>query len=404
MQIRKRTVRYLADHNLIDGRMILMRVDFNVPFKDGAIADDTRIRAALPTIDFLRLKGARLVLCSHLGRPQREPVSKWPSRSLEPVVDRLASLLGEHVHWAFNCVDKPAKEARKALGPGQVLLLENTRFHCSEELNSPDFAALLAEGCDAFVNDAFGAVHRAHASTVGVVEAMPGKPHVMGFLVERELQVLQSILNRPDQKLVVILGGLKVSDKIGVVRNLLPIAHRILIGGAMSYTFLHANGHDVGKSIVEEASLEDVRAVQREARERGVEILLPTDVVVAPAFDAEAPATVVSTAAMPADQEGMDIGPETAAAYVEAVRDADMVFWNGPMGVFEFPRFAAGTNTLAKGLAECAAEVVVGGGESVSAVAPYADKFHHICTGGGASLEFLEGRELPGITALDDED
>ncbi|MBI2299783.1 MAG: phosphoglycerate kinase, partial [Armatimonadetes bacterium] len=344
----KRTVQYLADSGLIDGKQVLMRVDFNVPMENGAISDDTRVRAALPTIKFLLRRGARLVLCSHLERPQSVPASQWHTISLAPVAGCLSAHLGTTVQFAGNCVGDLARQARAALRRRQVLLLENTRFHSGEEMNCPLFATALAglkDGvasktkkldcpAEVFVNDAFGACHRAHASTAGVVGAMAGSPHVMGFLVERELQVLQEILDRPG-RLVVVLGGAKVSDKIGVVRNLLPIAKTILIGGGMAYTFLAAEGHPIGKSLFEPECVETVRQVRAEARAGGVEIVLPTDVVVAPAFKADARATVVPACAIPPGQEGMDIGPETRQRFAEEVADADTVFWNGPMGVFE---------------------------------------------------------------------
>lgn len=398
----KRTVQYLEDHGWVDGHSLLMRVDFNVPFEHGEISDETRIKASLPTIRFLLDHGAKLVLCSHLGRPQKSPVSKWPALSLEPVARRLAELLDQDVKFAFNCVGKEVDKLRSALQPGEVMLLENTRFHYGEEANGAAFSAALAQGADAYINDAFGACHRAHASTDGVVKAMAGKPCVMGLLVAKELAVLQDIVDHPERKLVVILGGAKVGDKIGVVRNLLPIASKVIIGGGMAYTFLLANGFKIGKSLLDKDSLGDVKEVQELAKDQDVPLLLPTDIVVAGEFEPDAASKVVRVNAIPEDQEGMDIGPQTRQAFIEALAGADVVFWNGPMGVFEFPKFATGTNAVAKALADSDAKVVVGGGDSASAVADFADKFHHICTGGGASLEFLEGKPLPGIEALDE--
>ncbi|NUQ01233.1 MAG: phosphoglycerate kinase [Armatimonadetes bacterium] len=395
----KRTVDSLSD---LQNQTVLMRVDFNVPLDGSRVTDDSRIRAALPTIKHLLGQGAKLVLCAHLGRPQKAPVEKYPNLSLKPAAKALEALLGQPVGFAYNCVGKDTDKSKAALKPGEVLLLENTRFHFGEEANSPEFAKALARGCDLFVQDAFGAVHRAHASTVGVTQVL--KPAVMGYLVQRELEVLTEVLEKPARPLVVILGGAKVADKIGVTRNLLTLADTIIIGGGMAYTFLKANGHEIGGSLLDEPSLEDVKAVQAEAKERGVELLLPTDVVVAPEFAADAPATVVPVNAIPADQQGLDIGPESCQRFVKAIQSAGMVFWNGPMGVFEFDAFAAGTNALARGLADSAAKAIIGGGDSGAAVvkAGVADRMYHNCTGGGASLEFLEGQKLPGIEAINE--
>lgn len=395
----KRTVASLGE---LHERTILMRVDFNVPLDGGTVTDDSRIRAALPTIRELLGRGAALVLCSHLGRPQKEPIEKWPSRSLKPAARRLEELLERHVEFAPNCVGKDTDKLKAGLHPGEVLLLENTRFHYGEEANSPDFAKALAKGCDLFVQDAFGSVHRAHASTAGVAEVL--KPAVMGGLVERELAVLTEVLEQPTRPLVVMLGGAKVADKIGVTRNLLKLADKLVIGGGMAYTFLKANGCEIGGSLLDADSLDDVVEVQREAKERGVELILPVDVVVAPEFEADAPATVVDADRIPADQEGLDIGPKTRRLVIDAIEDAGMVFWNGPFGVFEFDQFAAGTNEVARALAQSPAKVIIGGGDSGAAVvkAGVADQMYHNCTGGGASLEFLEGRPLPGIEALDE--
>ncbi|MCC7493870.1 MAG: phosphoglycerate kinase [Fimbriimonadaceae bacterium] len=397
----KRTVTSLDG---LQGQTVLVRVDFNVPLQNGVITDDSRIRAAVPTLQYLLGQGAKLVLCAHFERPQVAPIAKWPGYSLAPTGVRLSELLGQPVQFAYNCVGKDTDKAKKALQPGEVLLLENTRFHSGEEWNSPDFAKKLAAGCTVFVNDAFGAAHRAHGSTVGVTEFL--KPAVMGYLVERELQVLNEVLATPKEKLTVVLGGKKVSDKIGVVKKMLEIAGTVIIGGGMGYTFLKAAGHEIGTSLLDAESLEQVKAFQAYAADpqNKVCLLTPTDVVVAPEFGPDAPATVVAADQMPADQQGLDLGPATRAAYVQALQEAQMVFWNGPMGVFEFDRFAAGTNALAWALAEGPAKAVIGGGDSGAAVvkAGVADRMYHNCTGGGASLEFLQYGELDGINALTD--
>lgn len=395
----KRTVDSLDN---LQGRTVLCRVDFNVPLEDGRITDDTRVQAALPTIGYLMEAGAKTVLCSHLGRPQKVDSSTWASLSLRPVADHLGELLGRPVAFAEDCLGAPAAEVKAKLQPGEVALLENTRFHKGEEKNDPEVARGLAEGCDLYVNDAFGAAHRAHASTVGVTEYLD--PCVLGFLMQRELEVLEELLHPTERPLVVILGGAKVSDKIGVVRNLFNLADTVIIGGGMAYTFLKANGHEIGESLLDAGSLDTVVEVQQEAQAKGVTLLLPTDVVVAPEFRADAPPTVVPVEAIPADQQGMDIGPETRQRFIDAAQQAKLVFWNGPMGVFEFDTYAAGTNALAQALADSDAKVVIGGGDSAAAMvkAGIAEQVYHICTGGGASLEFLEGQPLPGVAALDE--
>ncbi len=402
----KRTVDSLGD---LSGQKVLLRVDFNVPLEGDTVTDDSRIRAALDTIRLLLEKHAALVLCSHLGRPQTSPIAKWPKQSLAPAQQRLAELLGRPVDFAYNCVGKDTVKQIGKLSDGQVLLLENTRFHSGEEWNSPDFAAALAKGCDLFVNDAFGAAHRAHGSTVGVTEHLD--PCVMGKLVERELDVLEEVLHRPERPLVVILGGAKVKDKIGVCENMVRLADKVIIGGGMAYTFLAAQGKQVGKSLLDADSFEKVKEVMALAADKGVELLLPVDVQVGPEFGAimadhslAKQCKTVSVDAIPADLEGLDIGPETARNYVAALADAKMVFWNGPMGVFEVDELAKGTNALAHALAKTAAKVIIGGGDSGAAVvkAGVQDKMYHNCTGGGASLEFLEGLTLPGIAAVDE--
>jgi len=403
----KRTVDSLGD---LSGKKVLMRVDFNVPLDGDTVTDDTRIRAALDTIKLLLEKNAALVLCSHLSRPQTSPIAKWPKQSLAPAQKRLAELLGREVLFAYNCVGKDTAKQIGALTDGQILLLENTRFHSGEEWNSPDFAKALAKGCDLFVNDAFGAAHRAHGSTVGVTEYL--SPCVMGKLVARELEVLDEVLNNPTRPLVVILGGAKVADKIGVCDNLISLADKMIIGGGMAYTFLAAQGKEVGKSLLDKASIPAVQKVMEQAKAKGVELLLPEDVVVSSEDFGDIMANhaladsayTVDVDSIPADCEGMDIGPKTRKKFIAALQDAGMVFWNGPMGVFEVDKLAAGTNALAEALSDTQAKVIIGGGDSGAAVAKAGvqDKMYHNCTGGGASLEFLEGLTLPGIAAVDE--
>jgi phosphoglycerate kinase len=399
----KRTVADLTD---LQGKTVLVRVDYNVPLDGTRVTDDSRIRETVPTLTRLLEAGAKVVLCAHLGRPQKKDPADWGKLSLRPAADCLAAHLGRPVTFAADCVGPEAAAAKAALAPGGVLLLENTRFHKEEESKDPAVRRILAKelaaGCDLFVEDAFGAVHRAHASTVGVTEFL--KPSVMGLLVERELAVLTELRDHPERPLVVILGGAKVSDKIGVVKAMINLADTVIIGGGMAYTFFKAQGYEIGQSLLDADSLETVKDLQRQAAERGVKLLLPTDVVVAPEFKSDSPATVVPIDAIPADQEGLDIGPASRAAFTAALADAKMVFWNGPMGVFEFDRFAAGTNALAAALAGSTAKAIIGGGDSGAAVkkAGVADRMYHNCTGGGASLEFLEGKPLPGIEALDE--
>ncbi|MBI5834169.1 MAG: phosphoglycerate kinase [Armatimonadetes bacterium] len=394
----------VADLGQIAGKTVLVRVDYNVPMAGTTVTDDSRIRQTLPTLRKLIAAGAKLVLCAHMGRPQKKDPSEWGKLSLKPAADVLAELLGQPVAFAANCIGPEAEAAKAALEPGSVLLLENTRFHRGEESKDAEerraFAKELAKGCDAFVQDAFGAVHRAHGSTTGVVEFL--KPAVLGDLVERELKVLTELRDQPERPLVVILGGAKVADKLGVVQSMMNLADTLIIGGGMAYTFFKARGLEIGLSLLDADSLDAVKEIEKTAAEKGVKLLLPVDIVVAPEFKADSPTTVVAIDQIPADQEGMDIGPETRRLYAAALQGAKMVFWNGPMGVFEFDAFAQGTNAVARALADCGAKVVVGGGDSGAAVkkAGVADRMYHNCTGGGASLEFLEGHLLPGIEAI----
>jgi phosphoglycerate kinase len=379
----------------VNGWHVLMRADFNVPIKNGKVGEDTRIRAALPTIQYLIEQQAMVVLCSHLGRPKGEPDPKF---SLAPVAGHLSGLLEKTVGFAEDCVGPAAEGAVSELHPGEVVLLENTRFHPEEKKNDKTFAQRLAMLGKIFVNDAFGSAHRAHASTEGVAHYLPG---VAGFLMEKEIAFLDKAANDPDHPYIVILGGAKISDKIGVVTNLLKKCERLLIGGGMANTFLKAKGFAVGESLVEDGSLETAKQIMADA---GDKLLLPEDVVAADTFDADAQSRTVAVDAVPDGWRILDVGPATVARFGEALQGAKQVVWNGPMGVFEFPKFAAGTRGLAQAVAACGAVTVVGGGDSVAAIteAGLADKISHISTGGGASLEFLEGKELPGIKVLQD--
>ncbi len=379
----------------VKGKRVLVRVDFNVPIKDGEVGDDTRIRAALPTIDYLVKQGAAVILCSHLGRPKGGPDPKY---SLKPVAAHLARLMGQPVAFAEDCVGAPAEEAAHALKAGQVLLLENTRFHPEEEKNGAEMARQLASLADLYVNDAFGSAHRAHASTEGVARYLPA---VAGFLLEKEIRYLGQAIADPKHPFIAILGGAKISDKIGVIKNLLTKADQILIGGGMANTFLKAQGYPVGDSLAEDEALETARELLKEGDHK---LRLPVDLVIADKFEAEAQSKVIPAGAVPDGWRILDIGPETVAAFAKAVKGAGTVVWNGPMGVFEMPRFAEGTYGVAKAVAASGAVSIVGGGDSVAAVqqSGLADKITHISTGGGASLEMLEGLELPGVAALQD--
>ena len=394
MNTQKKTVRDLD----VSGKKVLLRCDFNVPLDKttGAITDDKRIAASLPTIQYLLQHGAAVIACSHLGRPKGQVK---PELSLRPVAERLAQLLGQPVALAEDVAGPDSAEKAAALQPGQVLLLENLRFRPEEETNDPDFAKALASLADVFVSDAFGTVHRAHASTAGVAAYLPA---VAGLLVEKELQFLGGALNEPKRPFVSILGGSKVSDKIGVLESLLTKADAILIGGGMSYTFTKALGGHIGSSLCEEDKLNFALSVIEKAKEHGVQLLLPTDSVCAKEFAADAQPVTLSAREIPDDMMGLDIGPETAKAYAQVIAQAGTVVWNGPMGVFEFPAFAKGTQAVADAMADSSAVTIIGGGDSAAAAQQMgvADRMTHISTGGGASLEFLEGKELPGVACL----
>jgi len=384
------------------GKRVLMRVDFNVPIENGEVSDATRIEAALPTIRYLLDRRARLVLVSHLGRPRGGPDPKY---SLGPVRERLERLLGRPVAWAPDCVGQEAEAAARALKDGEALMLENVRFHPEEERNDPEFAKRLARLGDMYVNDAFGTAHRAHASTEGVAHLL--KPAVAGFLMEKELEYLGKALDRPERPFVAILGGAKISGKIDVITSLLGKVDRLLVGGAMMFTFFKAQGKPVGRSLVEDDRIEMARQVLADAARRGVELMLPVDCIASTAADGSAPGAARAIEQLGADEVGVDIGPATVQRFQAAVHDARTLVWNGPMGVFEVPAFAAGTIAVARACAEATgrgAVTVVGGGDSVAAVqeSGLGDRFTHLSTGGGASLEFLEGKVLPGVAALDD--
>lgn len=389
----------IADLDLA-GKRVLVRVDFNVPLNERLdVADDTRIRAALPTIRYAQGKGAKVLLVSHLGRPKGKVV---PAMSLAPAAKRLSALLGQPVVMAPDCVGPAAEAAAATLSAGQVLLLENCRFHAGDEKNDEAMSRALAKLCDVFVNDAFGAAHRAHASTVGVTKFVSAS--AAGFLMAKELEYLGRAMTNPDRPFVAILGGAKVSDKIGVLKNLVAKVDALLIGGGMAYTFLKAQGMEIGASLLEADKLDVARAVLDAARGKGVPFLLPVDHVVAQKVSADAETRTAESTAIPPGWMGLDIGPRARQAFTTAIRSAKTVVWNGPMGVFELAPFREGTFAVARAIAESGATSIVGGGDSVAAVtqAGVADRMTHISTGGGASLEFLEGIELPGVAALTD--
>ncbi|MGI6108783.1 MAG: phosphoglycerate kinase [Eubacteriaceae bacterium] len=385
----------------LKGKKVVMRADFNVPLNDkGEITDDTRILAAMPTINYILEHGASLILMSHLGRPKSAADVQF---SLKPVAARLGELLGKPV--IFNqdgeVVGEVTKKAAADLKPGQVLLLENTRFRPEEKKNDPQLAKDMASLGDVFVNDAFGSAHRAHSSTTGIADYLPA---VSGFLIQKELDFIGGALEDPKRPFVAILGGSKVSDKIEVINNLIDKVNTLLIGGGMAFTFLKAEGYEVGTSLLEADKIDLAKSLIAKAKDKGVDLLLPVDVVCAKEFKADATPNTVPVNAIPADEMGLDIGPETDKLYAAKIKDAKTVIWNGPMGVFEFPEFAKGTLAIAKAMADSDAITIIGGGDSAAAVKQlgFGDKMSHISTGGGASLEFMEGKKLPGIEALQD--
>ena len=383
----------------VQGKKVLMRVDFNVPLDENQnITDDTRIQAAVPTIQYLREQGALVILCSHLGRPKGEVKKEF---SLCHVVERLKQLTGANVIFAQDCIGEPAREAVAQAKPGDIVLLENLRFHKEETKNDPEFAKELASLAEIYVNNAFGTAHRAHASTAGVTEYLPA---VAGLLIEKELAFLGGALDNPQSPFVAILGGAKVSDKIGVIENLINKVDCLIIGGGMANTFVAAQGHEIGKSLCDYDNLELAKKMMEDARKKGIKILIPVDFVVAPELKADAPTQIVPVESIPADQMALDIGPSTRMLFANEIKTAKTVVWNGPMGVAEIDAFAGGTKAVAQAMADANGTTIIGGGDSAAAVKKlgFADKMSHISTGGGASLEFLEGKELPGIAALND--
>lgn len=396
----KKTVANLSASDL-SGKRVLVRADFNVPLDNGNITDDTRIRAALPTIQDLASKGAKVILCSHFGRPK----GVTEKLRLTPVAVRLSELLGKEVKKTDDCIGDEVAATVAAMQDGDVLLLENVRFYPEEEANDPEFAKKLASVADLYVNDAFGTAHRAHASTEGVTKYL--SPSVAGFLMEKELQYLGSAIDNPQRPLAAIIGGSKVSSKIGVIEKLLEKCDKLLLGGGMVFTFYKARGLNVGKSLVEDDKLELAKSLEAKAKERGVAFLLPTDVVVADKFAADANTQTVPVESIPDGWMGLDIGPDSVKTFQDALADCKTVIWNGPMGVFEMEKFAVGTEGIAHslaGLTKSGTTTIIGGGDSVAAVEQLnlGEQMSHISTGGGASLELLEGKELPGVAALDE--
>lgn len=383
----------------VKNKKVLVRVDFNVPLDDNAnITDDTRIRAALPTIKYLLDQQAKVVLMSHLGRPKGE---FKPEFSLRPAAKRLSELLGIDVTMAKDVIGQSAKNAVDEIKDGEVVLLENLRFHKEETSNDPEFAKALANFGEVYVNDAFGTAHRAHASTAGVAHYLPA---VAGYLIKKELDVMGKALSNPERPFIAILGGAKVSDKIGVIENLIEKVDTLIIGGGMAYTFFKARGYEIGESLLEADKVDLAKSLEEKAKTKGVKFLLPVDNVVAQEFKADAVHKVVDSNKIPADWQGLDIGPKTRKLFGEEIKNAKTVVWNGPMGVFEMPAFAKGTQAIAEYMSQCDGTTIIGGGDSAAAVEQmgYADKMTHISTGGGASLEFLEGKSLPGVAALND--
>ncbi len=384
----------------LSGKRVFCRVDFNVPMQDGVITDDTRIRAALPTIQALTEANAKVILASHFGRPKGTVVDEM---RLTPVAKHLSELLGKEVKKLDDSVGEAVEAAVAAMQNGDVILLENVRFHAGEEMNDPELAKQFAKLADLFVNDAFGAAHRAHASTAGIAEYIPA---VAGLLMEKEIRFLGGALSNPERPFTAIVGGAKVKDKIAVIENLLTKVDSLIIGGGMANTFLKAQGHSVGASLHEEDKLDLARSLMEQAKERGVQLLMPVDVVVADRFAADAEKKTVSVDAIPDGWMALDVGPKSVEAFREAIVSSKTVVWNGPMGVFEMDAFAEGTIGVAKAMADCTGTTIIGGGDSVAAVekAGVAEQMTHISTGGGASLEFMEGKELPGVAVLQDKE
>lgn len=383
----------------VKGKRVFCRVDFNVPMQDGKITDETRIRAALPTIQYLIDQGAKVILASHLGRPKGKVVEEL---RLTPVAKRLSELLGKEVDKADEAYGETVKAKVEQMKEGDVLLLENVRFYPGEEKNDPELAKAFAELADIYVNDAFGTAHRAHASTEGVAHYLPA---VSGFLMEKELDVLGNALSNPQRPFTAIIGGAKVKDKIGVIENLLEKVDNLIIGGGLAYTFVKAQGHEIGKSLLEEDKIELAKGFIEKAKKKGVNFYMPVDAVVADEFSENANTKVVSIEEIPADWQALDIGPKTAELYAKVIKESKLVIWNGPMGVFEMDKFAGGTKAVAEALAEAEDTYsVIGGGDSAAAVEKFglADRMSHISTGGGASLEFMEGKALPGVVVLKD--
>lgn len=382
----------------VKGKRVFCRVDFNVPMEDGNVTDDTRIRAAVQTVNYLAEQGAKVILASHLGRPKGEVNEDF---RLTAVGERLAELIGKEVKKLDSSIGEELENAVNAMDDGDIILLENVRFHAGEEKNDVDLAKKFADLADIFVNDAFGAAHRAHASTAGIAEFIPG---VSGFLLEKELDVLGKALSDPERPFTAIIGGAKVKDKIGVIDNLLDNVDNLLIGGGLSYTFTKAQGYETGNSLVEKDKIELAQSFIQKAKEKNVNLYLPVDAVVADAFSAEANVQTVKIDSIQDGWMGLDIGPETAALYADVIKKSKLVIWNGPMGVFEMDPFAAGTKQVAEAMAETEGYTVIGGGDSAAAVEKFnvAEKMDHVSTGGGASLEFMEGKELPGVTVLQD--
>lgn len=382
----------------VSGKRVFVRVDFNVPLEDGKITDDTRIRETLPTIKYLVEKGAKVILASHMGRPKGQVVE---SMRLTPASERLSELLGKPVVKADEAIGDAVKAQIANMQDGDVLVLENVRFYPGEEKNDPELAKQFAELADLFVNDAFGAAHRAHASTEGIAHHLPA---VSGLLMEKELSVLGKALSNPDRPFTAIIGGSKVKDKIDVINNLLTLADNVIIGGGLAYTFFKAQGHEIGQSLCDDSKLETALGFIEKAKELGKNFYLPVDIVVSDDFSADANTKIVDIDGIPADWEGVDIGPKTRAKYAEVIKNSKLVVWNGPMGVFEIEPFSNGTREVAQACADTEAYTIIGGGDSAAAAEKFhlADKMNHISTGGGASLEFMEGKELPGVVALND--